>query len=112
MYYLPEFHPDSTADEAHLALTKSVKIVDQAQHCAVLWFAEIYKRLLFRDLGFSSMNQYATEKLGFSRSRTGDFMMLAKRLDELPAVKEELAAGRLGYTVAREIVPVADASNE
>lgn len=112
MKTLPEFHPGRTAREAHMALEKSVKIADQAQHCAVLWFAEILKRKLFRELGFSSMNQYAAQKLSFSRSRTGDFMMLAKRLDELPAVKAEMAAGRLGYTLAREIVPVADASNE
>ncbi len=107
-----KYRPGCSADQAHLALTQSVKTIEQAQHCAVLWFTDIRQRKLYRELGFSSMNQYASEKLGFSRSRTGDFMMLAKRLDGLPAVKEELASGRMGYTIAREIVPVADAANE
>ncbi len=109
---MPSFCPARTAAQAHQSLQESIKIQDQAQHCAVLWFADICQRGLYRDLGFSSMNQYASEALGFSRSRTRDFMQLAKKLDGLPAIKDELAAGRLGYTVAREIVSVADAENE
>ena len=109
---LPEYRPNFRADQAHDALSECIKIQDRAQHCAVLWFAEIYQRGLYRELGFSSMNQYAAEGLGFSHSRTGDFMRLAKKLNVLPAIKDELASGRLGYTVAREIVPVADAANE
>ncbi len=109
---MPEFRPARSANQAHQSLRQSIEIQDRAQHCAVLWFADIYERDLYRDLGFSSMNQYAEEALGFSRSRTRDFMQLAKKLDALPAIKDKLAAGELGYTVAREIVPVADAGNE
>ena len=109
---IPEFRPTRTASQAHQSLRQSLEIQDRAQHCAVLWFADICARGLYRELGFSSMNQYAAEALGFSRSRTRDFMQLAKKLDALPAIKDKLAAGELGYTVAREIVPVADAENE
>jgi len=109
---IPEFHPERTAEQAHRALKQSITISDRAQHCAVLWFADICQRKLYRRLGLSTMNQYAAERLGLSRSRIGDFMRLAKKLDSLPAVRKEIGAGTLGYTKAREIVWVADATNE
>ncbi len=80
--------------------------------CAVLWFSDIKERELYRDLRFSDTRTYAIEGLGFSPTRAGDFITLASKLEKLPALKEELATGRLGYTVVREIVPVADSSNE
>lgn len=107
-----EFHHGQNAGQAHLALKRSVEIMDRAQHCAVLWFAEILKRRLFRELGYSSMNQYAAEELGFSVTKTGDFKRLAEKLESLPGVKAKLKDGELGYTKAREIVKVADPSTE
>jgi len=86
--------------------------MDQARHCAVLWFGEIMQRKLYRELGFSTMHAYAVEELGFSLTRAGDFMRLAGKLSELPVLKQEMAAGRLGYTKAREIAAVANSSNE
>lgn len=109
---LPAFQPNRSADQAHLAMKKSVEIMDRAQHCAVLWFAEIMKRRLFRKLGYSSMNQYAAEELGFSVTKTGDFKRLAEKLESLPAVAAKVKTGELGYTKAREIVKVADPANE
>ena len=73
----------------------------------MLWFGEVMRRRLFRDLGHSSINQYAIQELGFSKSRTDDFVRLARRLDHLPAVRDAVANGDLGYTKAREIVSVA-----
>jgi len=86
--------------------------MDQARHCAVLWFGEIMQRELYRELGFSTMHAYAVEELGFSLTRAGDFMRLVGKLAELPLLKEEMAAGRLGYTKAREIAAVASPGNE
>jgi len=112
MASIPEFRPDLDADQAHIALKKSVEILDQVQHCALLWFGEIMRRKLYRDLGFSSMRSYATEALGFSPTRAGDFIRLARKLESLPIVKKEVASGELGYTKAREISSVADPTNE
>ncbi|MEN8008407.1 MAG: HNH endonuclease [Candidatus Krumholzibacteriota bacterium] len=109
---MPEFRPGHSAGQAHQALKQSVEIMDRAQHCAVLWFGEIMKRRLFRNLGYSSMYQYASEELGFSTTRTGDFKRLAEKLEILPRVKEKVRSGELGYTKAREIVKVADPDNE
>jgi len=82
-------------------------VIDEAHQCAVLWFGEVMARCLYRDLGHSSINQYAIQELGFSKSRTDDFIRLARQLNNLPAVREAVASGELGYTKAREIILVA-----
>jgi len=112
MTNMPEFRPGLSASHAHRLLKSSVEIMDQAHHCAVLWFGEIMHRKLYRELGYSTMRAYALEELGFSPTRAGDFILLARKLENLPAVKEEMAAGKLGYTVAREIASVAAPETE
>jgi hypothetical protein len=100
------------AARADRCLRQSLAAMDHARQCAVLWFAEIMRRELYRELGYSSIYQYASEALGFSRSRCGDFIQLARKLDALPAVREAVVAGRVGYTKAREIVKVATPATE
>ena len=56
------------------------------------------------------MPAYARQALGFYETRTGDFMRLARKLDQLPAVKAALP--EIGYTKAREIVSVASPRTE
>ncbi|MFO7610519.1 MAG: DUF222 domain-containing protein, partial [Candidatus Krumholzibacteriia bacterium] len=104
---LPDFVADRPAREVHRALLAADAAADRARHCAVLWFGEVLRRGLYRDLGYGSMPQYAKTALGFSSSKTTDFMTLAQKLDALPAVRAELAAGHIGYTQAREVVKVA-----
>ena len=85
------FTPGRPANVAHCALLDSVKTMDKAKQNAVLWFGEILQRRLYLELGYSSINQYAQQALGFSKTRTGDFLQMCKRLDRLPQVKNELA---------------------
>ena len=99
--------PNQPAAKVHASLQRSLTIMDDAHKCSVLWFGEVMRRRLFRNLGHSSINQYAIQELGFSKSRTDDFSRLARKLDNLPAVLEAVASGELGYTKAREIVSVA-----
>ena len=101
-----------SAKEVHLALKSALKSIDDGQKCAVICFGEIMERQLYRELGYSSINQYAAVELSFSTSRTRDFVMLCKRLEKLPLVKEQLESGQLGYTTARVLVPVLDETNE
>ena len=103
---------DQSAVEVHDSLRCSLAAADEAQQCAVLWFAEVKRRQLYRELGFSSIYQYAMVGLDFSRSRARDFIRLAKKLDELPAVRAAVADGKLGYTKAREVVDVATPETE
>ena len=65
-----EFRPNQPANEAHDALKSALQTMAKAKQCAVLWFGEILDRKLYRDLGYSSINQYAEVELGFSTSRT------------------------------------------
>ncbi len=101
------FKSDQPAAKVHTSLQSSLTLMDDAHQCAVLWFGEIMRRRLFRDLGCSSINQYAMKELGFSKSRADDFIRLARQLEKLPAVREAVASGDLGYTKAREIISVA-----
>ena len=109
---LSPFVPHSSASTANSALKQAIKTMVQAEHCAVLWFQEIHHRRLFRELGYSSIYQYASQELGFSSTKTGDYLALSKNLDTLPELKKELENGRIGYTKAREIVKVANSENE
>ncbi len=109
---LPVFRPGQPAAAAHAALQQAVRVMDQARHCAVLWFADIMARGLYRDLGFASIQIYAQQELGFSKTRTGDFVRMARKLDDLPEVKQSLADGKIGYTKAREIIKVATPATE
>lgn len=109
---LPEFMPDRSTYTVHQSLEQSLEILDHAQHSPVLWFGEILKLRLYRELGYSSIYQYASEELGFSVTRTGDFKRLAEKLEGLPAVSAKVKSGELGYTKAREIVKVADPTSE
>ena len=99
--------PDQPAAQVHASLRSSLAALEKAHQCSVLWFGEVMRRKLFRDLGHSSINQYACQELGFSKSKADDFIRLARQLEKLPAVREAVASGELGYTKAREIVSVA-----
>lgn len=106
------YSPHQPAAKVHVSLRRSLRAMDQAQQCAVLWFADIMRRHLYRELGHPTINQYAMKGLGFSKSRTGDFIRLAQKLERLPAVREAMSSGELGYTKARVIVGVATAETE
>ena len=79
--------PDQPAARVHAQLRRSLAAMDDTHQCAVLWFGEVMNRDLYRDLGHSSINQYADQELGFSKSKVGDFIRLATQLDRLPAVR-------------------------
>jgi len=106
------FEPHHSARFADDAMKNSLGAMEQAQQCAVLWFGEIMRRELYRKLGYSSINQYAHVELKFCKTRTGDFVQLAQKLEQLPAVRESVENGALGYTKAREIVKVATPETE
>ena len=106
------FQPGLPADRVDAHLREAVRELENAEHRAVLWFADMNARRLYRDLGYASMRQYATCALGFSRTRAADFIRLAARLDELPRIRDSIAAGELGYTKARELVKVASPDTE
>ncbi len=104
---VPAFQNNLPAAKADIALKQAVAALEKAEHSVVLWFGEIFRRRLFRQLGHSSIYQYAEVELKWSKTRTGDFIRLARKLETLPVVKEAVARGEVGYTKARELIKVA-----
>jgi len=66
----------------------------------------------WRRLGYASEAQYASERLGISRSSFVARRSLALRLEKLPRVADALGAGQIGVEAAAQIVRVATPSTE
>jgi hypothetical protein len=100
------------ARQVHDRLQRALQDLKEAEKNAVLWFAEIHSRKLFRELGFSSIQQYAQEALGFSRGLTFQFLRLAERLQELPELRRSVEEGTVSWTKARVVASVATPATE
>ena len=111
-FTLPIYEADQPAARVDEALRQALAVRDRAQECAVLWFAEVQRRGLFRELGYASLHLYATQALGFSENRTWQFKRLADDLDRLPALREAVTAGELGWTKAQQVARVATAETQ
>ncbi len=109
---MTEFCSGQSAIVVHQALKSTLQAMEKAKQCSVLWFDEINERRLFRELGYASINQYAEQELGFSSSRTGDYLQLCRSFKKLPQVKEKVKSGELAYTAARVLARVANEENE
>jgi hypothetical protein len=109
---LPVFAADQSASHVHAALREALAACDRARECAVLWFAEVQRRSLHRELGYASLELYATQALGFSSNRYWQFKRLADDLDRLPVLREAVATGEVGWTKAQQVARVATPATE
>ena len=109
---LPEFTAGLPAAQVDASLRQALGACDRAHECAVLWFAEVARRGLYRQLGHASLQLYATGALGFSDNRYYQFKRLADDLERLPALKNAVVAGDLGWTKAQQVARVATAATE
>ena len=100
------------AREAHEQLLTALAELRRAERSALLCFAEIQERKLYQELGYCSMQLYAQEALGFSRSKTFQFLKLAESFERLPKLKSAVAKGEVSWTKAREVVKVASHRSE
>jgi 5-methylcytosine-specific restriction endonuclease McrA len=106
------FQPGQPAQKVDSELKSALKIKDAAHQCSLDWFGEILHRKLYIELGFSSINQYARQELGFGNSKIGDYIKLTNKLGKLPNLKASMSKGEVGYTKGRMIVQVADETTE
>jgi len=106
------FLPGLSARETHEGLKRALAVFQRAEKNVVLFFAEVLKRKLYRELGYSSIHQYAREALGFASCRTSQFLRLVESLEELPGLKSSVAAGEIPWTKAREVARVATPATE
>jgi 5-methylcytosine-specific restriction endonuclease McrA len=108
-FTLPVYEAGQSAARVDEALRQALAVRDRAQECAVLWFAEVQRRGLFRELDYASLHLYATQALGFSDNRAWQFKRLADDLDRLPLLREAVTVGELGWTKAQQVARVATA---
>ncbi|MBM4117103.1 HNH endonuclease [bacterium] len=109
---MSEFAPDLPAAAVDARLRAAVADLRRAPQNAVLWFAELMRRRLYRDCGYASIHAYAEAVLGFSRNKSFQFIRLAESLDRLPGLRDSLSRGELSWTKAREVVKVATPESE
>lgn len=101
-----------SAAAIHARLLAALRDLQRAERNAVLLFGEILRRKLYRDLGYASIQAYTAETLGFTPSKTSQFVRLAGALEELPHLRRSVATGELGWTKAREVAKVATPRSE
>jgi hypothetical protein len=104
---LPDFGVNLPAARVDASLRQALGACDRARECAVLWFAEVQRRGLHRQLGHASLQLYATQALGFSNNRYYQFKRLADDLDRLPVLREAVETGVIGWTKALQVARVA-----
>jgi hypothetical protein len=109
---LPDFAGGLPAARVDESLRQALAVVDRARECAVLWFTEVARRALYRELGFASLELYAVEGLGFSRDRYFQFKRLAEDFERLPLLKEAVVRGEVGWTKAQQVARVATPASE
>jgi 5-methylcytosine-specific restriction endonuclease McrA len=109
---LPSFAGGLPAARVDESLRQALAAIDRARECAVLWFAEVARRGLYRELGYASLELYAVEGLGFSRDRYFQFRRLADDLERLPLLKEAVVSGEIGWTKAQQVARVATSASE
>ena len=109
---MPSFQANLPANEVHASLLESLAELHRAEQCAVLWFSEVKRRELYRDLGFGSLQHYASEALGFSDGKVYQFLRLADSLEKLPNLREAMVSGEIGWTKARTVASVATPRTE
>lgn len=109
---MTEFLPDLPALDVDRRLRAALRELASAERNAVLWFAEVLRRKLYRDLGYGSIHQYAELALGFGTAKTAQFIRLSESLRQLPGLRESLARGEVGWTKARTVAAVATPETE
>ena len=110
--YDDPFRPGLSAAQVDTSLRRAAGDMVRAERNVLLWFMEMSRRKLHADLGYATMQHYATEVLGFSANLVYCFERLAGDLDRLPRLRRAVASGELGWTKARVLVRVASAHNE
>jgi len=103
---------NQSAQIAHKKLVILLEKMRKYEHSALLVFSEIMHQKLYEQLGYSSMQNYATEALKIPRSTAFHYISLTKRLEELPETRKAVESGELGWTNAKEVAKVATPKSE
>ncbi len=103
---------NQSAKKAHQKLLNLLDKIRKCEHSALLVFSEIMHQKLYEELGYSSMLNYATGELEFSKSKAYGFIKMAGDLERLPEIKKAVSEGKLEWTKAIEVTKVATPENQ
>lgn len=106
------YRPGRSASHVHEELVRTLKVAETASGTALLWFADVLERHLYRRRGHASVHGYARDELGFSRAKAEQFVHLARLVIRFPRLRRSLAAQRLTWTQVRTVAPVLTESSE
>ncbi len=109
---MPSFVPGLPARQVDRCFARTVRESERVQRNLVLWFADLVRRRLYLELGYTSIYAYSFERHGFSRSRCAQLLRVVGSLEELPELRRSVAAGEMPWTKAREVVKVATRETE
>ncbi len=109
---MPSFVPGLPARQVDRCFARTVRESERVQRNLVLWFADLVRRRLYLELGYTSIYAYSSERHGFSRSRCAQLLRVVGSLEELPELRRSVAAGEMPWTKAREVVKVATRETE
>jgi len=98
--------------EVVAGLVSALQRADDASAHAVVWFDEVLRRRLHREVGYLSPAAFARDELGLSASRAKHLFRLARLVREYPRLRRAVLDGRLGWTNARTIASVLTPESE
>jgi hypothetical protein len=76
------------------------------------WLIEARRSALHRHLGFATLLEYMERVLGYGPHAAKERLRVADALEELPAMRDALASGRLPFSAVRELSRVATGDTE
>lgn len=93
-----------SAADVDARLRCAIREMQAAEQSVFLWFCEIERRRLYRELGYASIHAYASEELGFTPNRVCRYLHLRRDLEAKIAAAQAPrgAAGAGGGAHARE----------
>src|SRR4051794_31056093 len=100
----------------------AIELHEQALHAAKKFFQaeaslldilqKIESTRAYRQFDHTSLFSYAVGMLKLSESTALNFINVARKSVEVPALKQEIEAGNLSVSKARKIVPVLTSENQ
>jgi hypothetical protein len=104
----------STLDNAALdrKLEEAIARNQETDQLICCYLSELQERGAYREFGFENVYDYAMERFGFKERKTRYLLHLGRKVKELPAIREALRSGKLGWCKATRIASVATRQDE
>lgn len=100
------------AQTVHGQLVAAARDLRGAEHRCATLLRRFVDEKLHHALGYAHIGDYAEEVLDLTPRKMRALLHVARRLPDLPCLDEAFAAGRIGWTKARELVRVVTPETE